>query len=81
LQRAEWIISTLPDLDSNRHLLRVLAQRDLAGEIAIVARDDAQGAALKRAGAPVVLYPVRNAVDYVAGQIGQWLEQRARTAP
>jgi Kef-type K+ transport system membrane component KefB len=78
LQRAAWIISTLPDLDSNRHLLRVLAQRDLAGEIAIVARDDAQGAALKRAGAPVVLYPVRNAVDYVAGQIGHWLDQRSR---
>jgi Kef-type K+ transport system membrane component KefB len=78
LERACWIISTLPDLHSNRQLLRALAQRDLSGEVAIVARDDAQGAALKQAGAPVVLYPMRNPVDHVAGQIGRWLAERER---
>jgi len=81
LEQAAWIISTLPDLHSNRQLLRALAHRQLAGEVAVVARDDMQGAALKRAGAPVVLYPVRNAVDYVAEQIGQWLLDPARVPP
>ncbi len=81
LDQAAWIISTLPDLHSNRQLLRALAHRPLAGEVAVVARDDVQGAALKRAGAPVVLYPVRNAVDYVAEQIGQWLLDPVRVPP
>lgn len=69
LARAAWIVSTLPDLESNRSLLHALAQRDLAGEVAIVARDDRMGAALKQSGAPVVLYPVRNAVDFVVEQL------------
>ena len=81
LEQAAWIISTLPDLHSNRQLLRALAHRQLAGEVAVVARDDLQGAALKRAGAPVVLYPMRNAVDYVAEQIRQWLLDPARVPP
>lgn len=78
LERAAWIVSTLPDLHSNRELLRALRERSLEGEVAIVARDDLQGAALKQAGAPVVLYPVRNAVDYVAEQIGLWLADPTR---
>lgn len=81
LARAAWIISTLPDLQSNRQLLRELSHRDLAGEVAFVARDDAQGALLKQAGAPVVLYPVRNAVDYVAEQIGQWVAAAGPAQP
>ena len=64
LARTPWVVSTLPDLDSNRLLLHALAERGYGGDLAIVARDDAAGAALKRAGAPIVLYPVRNAVDY-----------------
>jgi Kef-type K+ transport system membrane component KefB len=80
LERAAWIISTLPDLESNRHLLRALAQRALVGEVAVVARDDRQGALLKQSGAPVVLYPVRNAVDYVAEQIGQWVSDGQRAS-
>jgi Kef-type K+ transport system membrane component KefB len=80
LERAAWIISTLPDLESNRQVLRALARRELAGEVAVVARDDRQGALLKQSGAPVVLYPVRNAVDYVADQIGQWVTDGQRDA-
>lgn len=79
LASAAWIISTLPDLDSNRSLLHALRHKDLAGEVAFVARDDRFGAALKQAGAPVVLYPVRNAVDYVVEQI-QPLMSNARPA-
>ena len=66
LERVPWIVSTLPDLESNRALLHVLTQRRFGGEIAIVARDEAQGAALKRAGAPTVLYPLRDAMDFTA---------------
>ena len=34
------------------------------GEVAFVARDDTHGLRLKQAGAPTVLYPMRDAVDY-----------------
>ncbi len=59
-----WVVSTLPDLESNRMLLHALAERGYGGEVAVVARDEAQGTALKRAGAPTVLYPFRDAVDF-----------------
>ena len=66
LAAARWAVSTLPDLDSNRALLHGLAERGFGGDIAVVARDEAQGAELWRVGAPVVLYPFRDAVDFAA---------------
>jgi len=64
LDGVPWVVSTLPDLESNRALLHALIARGYQGEVAIVARDEAQGVALKRAGAPTVLYPFRDAVDF-----------------
>ncbi len=64
LEGVPWVVSTLPDLESNRALLHALTARGYSGEVAIVARDEAQGAALKRLGAPTVLYPLRDAVDF-----------------
>ncbi len=64
LEGVPWAVSTLPDLESNRALLHALAARGYAGEVAVVARDEAQGTALKRIGTPTVLYPFRDAVDF-----------------
>ena len=69
LDGVRWAISTLPDLDSNRALLYGLTERPFNGEIAIVARDEAQGAALWRLGTPIVLYPFRDAVDFTVEQL------------
>jgi Kef-type K+ transport system membrane component KefB len=80
LARAPWVVSTLPDLDSNRLLLHALTARGYGGDLAIVARDDATGAALKSAGVPIVLYPVRNAVDYAVQHLGE-LIRAARPIP
>ncbi|NCC29529.1 MAG: sodium:proton exchanger [Gammaproteobacteria bacterium] len=71
-----WAISTLPDLDSNRVLLYALAERRFSGEIAIVARDDTQGAQLWQIGAPVILYPFRDAVDFAADNIMSIIRRR-----
>jgi Kef-type K+ transport system membrane component KefB len=65
LTPATWVVSSLPDLASNQSLLRALREHGYAGEIAMVARDESQGMALKQCGVPTVLYPLRNAVDYV----------------
>ncbi len=66
LEGSPRVVSTLPDLESNRALLHALAQRRFGGEVAIVARDETQGAALKRAGALIVLYPFRDAMAFTA---------------
>ncbi|MBA3032996.1 MAG: cation:proton antiporter [Gammaproteobacteria bacterium] len=64
LDKAAWVISTLPDIESNRALLHALKERRYQGDVAIVAREEKDGAILKQAGAPTVLYPMRDAVDY-----------------
>ncbi len=64
LKDTRWVVSTLPDLASNRDLLRGLRELHFTGEVAIVAREEFDGAALKKLGAPTILYPMRNAVDY-----------------
>jgi Kef-type K+ transport system membrane component KefB len=79
LARTPWVVSTLPDLESNRVLLHALTERGYGGDLAIVARDDAAGAALKRAGVPIVLYPVRNAVDYAVEHLSELMRPAGPT--
>jgi Kef-type K+ transport system membrane component KefB len=64
LKQTRWVVSTLPDTASNRDLLRALRELHFTGEVAVVARDEVDGAALKQLGAPTILYPMRNAVDF-----------------
>ena len=65
LKDTRWVVSTLPDVAANRDLLRSLRELHFTGEVAVVAREEFDGAALKKLGAPTILYPMRNAVDYV----------------
>jgi len=64
LGNTRWLVSALPDMASNRDLMRGLRELHFAGEVAVVAREDVDGAALKQLGIPVILHPMRNAVDY-----------------
>jgi hypothetical protein len=80
LAGARWAVSTLPDLDSNRALLHGLAEQRFGGEIAVVARDEAQGTELWQAGAPVVLYPFRDAVDFAAENLATILRHHRDSA-
>jgi hypothetical protein len=59
-----WVVSTLPDVASNRGLVQALRTHHYTGELAIVARADEDGLQLKRLGVPTVIYPTRNAVDF-----------------
>ena len=59
-----WVVSTLPDVDSNRGLLQALRTHHFTGELAVVARADEDGLQLKQLGVPTVIYPTRNAVDF-----------------
>ena len=64
LKDTRWVVSTLPDMASNRDLLRGLRERHFTGEVAVVAREEFDVAGLKKLGAPTILHPMRNAVDY-----------------
>lgn len=69
LNNAHWIVSTMPDIASNRILMKELQKINFTGDIAIVAREDADGLALKAMGVPTVLYPINNAVDHVVATL------------
>jgi Kef-type K+ transport system membrane component KefB len=71
LAQTRWVVCTLPDLASNQGLLRALREHHYTGEVAVVAREDSDGIALKPLGAPTVLYPMRNAVDYAVDALAQ----------
>ncbi|MDQ9170711.1 cation:proton antiporter [Oxalobacteraceae bacterium R-40] len=64
LKGVSWVVSTLPDMASNRDLLRGLRELQFDGEIAIVAREEPDASALKKMGVLTILYPMRNAVDF-----------------
>jgi hypothetical protein len=81
LSGLRWTISTLADVESNRGLLYALAQRRYGGETAIVARDEAHGARLWQIGAPVILYPFRDAVDFAAENILGIIRRQGLLAP
>lgn len=80
LDNVPWAVSVLPDVESNRALLHALKARGFGGEVAIVARDETQGAALKQAGAPTVLYPFRDAVDFVVEHFVEVIRSRSPSA-
>lgn len=81
LDGAAWAISTLPDVASNRAFLHALKERRFRGEVAIVAREDADGMALKQAGTPTVLYPIRNAVDYTVERLTTLIRRHYQSTP
>lgn len=64
IRDTRWIVSTIPDLASNRLLFDELRAGGFKGEIAVVAREDSIGMALKAMGVPNVLYPTNSAVDF-----------------
>jgi Kef-type K+ transport system membrane component KefB len=74
-----WIVSTLPDFDSNRTLLRLLRESQYGGELVFVARDDASGMALKGIGASIVLYTLRDAVNRATEVLTKLVLERRST--
>jgi Kef-type K+ transport system membrane component KefB len=69
LASCTWVVSTLPDVPSNRGLVQALRTHHYTGELAIVARAEEDGLQLKRLGVPTVIYPTRNAVDFAVSNL------------
>jgi len=71
-----WVVSTLPDFTANKTLLRSLKAHHFNGDVAVVAREELDGLALKKIGVPTVLYPMRDAVDYTVNALAEIIRPR-----
>lgn len=61
-----WVVSTLPDRASNLALLNALQEHHYSGQIAIVARDEADAASLRSLGRIEIIMPFNQAADFAA---------------
>ena len=75
LRDARWIVSTFPDNASNRSVMHALSSQGFTGEVAVVARTDSDGLALKALGVPNVLYPTNSAVDHVVATLTEIIQK------
>lgn len=66
LKQTRWLVSTLPTSAANREVLRCLAELPHQLQIAVVVRDEAEGAALAADANVTLLYPLRNAVEHAS---------------
>ncbi|MCW5612443.1 MAG: cation:proton antiporter [Rubrivivax sp.] len=73
LAQARWIVTTFPQLESNRALLHALRAAQFRGPVAAAVRDAAQGRALAAAGVPWILNPFDDAADHAARRLAQTL--------
>ncbi|MEX2032643.1 MAG: NAD(P)-binding protein, partial [Dehalococcoidia bacterium] len=82
---ASWVVSTLPTLHANRHLMEVLRERGYQGRLALTAHRRTVADAMTQAGADLVLVPFAEAAiqaaDYIsgdevlpAGYTSRWIE-------
>jgi Kef-type K+ transport system membrane component KefB len=64
IKNTKWIVSTLPDITSNKSLIHALKENHYKGNIAVVAREEIDKTMLKTVDATIVLYPIVDAVEY-----------------
>jgi Kef-type K+ transport system membrane component KefB len=76
LAGAEWVVSTLPELDANLGLLRALRDHGFHGRVALGARNARGATRLAAAGADAVLYPFEDAARRGAEVLGEPSAQR-----
>jgi hypothetical protein len=72
-----WVVSTLPDFSANKALMRSLTAHHFRGDVAVVAREEVDGVALKKLGVPTVLYPMRDAVDYTVNALAEIIRPKS----
>ncbi len=75
-----WVISTVPGLPSNHALLNALAEYHYRGQIAVVARDDAEAGSLRTLPGIEVILPFNQAADFAALDIAARIASSELTA-
>jgi len=74
-----WVVSTLPDLASNRGLLQALRDHHYPGKIAVVAREEGDVEVLKELGVPVVLFLLSDAVGHAVNALTQVIHDKGKS--
>jgi Kef-type K+ transport system membrane component KefB/Trk K+ transport system NAD-binding subunit len=80
LDGVKWAISTTPDLETNRLLLKQLAHHGYTGRVAIACRSAQDAEALESAGADLLLRPFLDAAEQAADAITSATERLAAVA-
>jgi voltage-gated potassium channel Kch len=81
LNKTRWLVSTLPDTQTNRDFLRALQQMPFDGQVAVVAREESEAALLAPLGNPTLLYPMRNAIDYAVDTLTRLIQHPPNSTP
>jgi Kef-type K+ transport system membrane component KefB/Trk K+ transport system NAD-binding subunit len=69
LNQVSWVVSTAPDVETNRILLRHLRERNYQGKTAVSCRSADEGDLLRLDGADVLLRPYADAAEQAADAI------------
>lgn len=69
LNQVSWVVSTAPDVETNRILLRHLRERNYRGKTAVACRSADEGDLLRLDGADVLLRPYADAAEQAADAI------------
>jgi Kef-type K+ transport system membrane component KefB len=69
LQGVKWLISTVPDVNLNLGLVKLLKDAGFAGELAVTVHHEHDGDLLAQAGVRHVLSPYQDAADYMAERV------------
>lgn len=69
IRQTPWIVSTLPDVNSNEKLLHALKQQHYPGKISVVSRGEQEHATLRKMKVDLILYPMQDAIQHAAETI------------
>lgn len=74
LDGVKWLISTVPDVNMNLGLMKLLKDTRFAGELAVTVHHEYDGDLLTKAGVKHVLSPYQEAADYMAQRVKDALQ-------
>lgn len=80
LDSVKWVVSTTPDLETNRLLLKQLVEHGYTGRIAIACRSAQDAEALQSAGADLLLRPFLDAAEQAVDAITSATERLGAVA-
>jgi len=80
LDHARWVVSTAPDIETSRVLLRRLRERGFKGKVAVACRTADEGDTLHLEGADVLLRPYADAAEQAVDALTSVIDRMAQVA-
>jgi Kef-type K+ transport system membrane component KefB/Trk K+ transport system NAD-binding subunit len=80
LDRVRWVVSTAPEIETSRNLLRQLQHRKFSGQVAVACRTAGEADTLRLDGANVLLRPFADAAEQAADAITSTMDRLSGVA-